>query len=191
MLSSDSESRAIESVNGSGVERTGAGNNEVNVQVQPVIDERTVSTSVKEVVGEKMAHKDKSKAESGQNEVNMKDHDDLAVAESILVKEDLTTKIGRDESLFKTSSIKRKRHKMNTKKNKKSNTCKEAEHICVYTFDEVRFEINMKNVQTEEYFPDWKTFIDSVVMLMRGEGGEQFTVLLQFKRLVTVDLCQH
>lgn len=59
----------------------------------------------------------------------------------------------------------------------------------MYTFDEVRFEINMKNVQTEEYFPDWKTFIDSVVMLMRGEGGEQFTVLLQFKRLVIVDLC--
>lgn len=59
----------------------------------------------------------------------------------------------------------------------------------MYTFDEVRFEINMKNVQTEEYFPDWKTFIDSVVMLMRDEGGEQFTVLLQFKRLVIVDLC--
>lgn len=46
---------------------------------------------------------------------------------------------------------------------------------------------NMKNVQVVDYFPDRKAFIESAVLLMRGEGEERFTVqeIYRLKKFVS------
>lgn len=49
-----------------------------------------------------------------------------------------------------------------------------------YSFGKVKSFLqrtkNMKNVQATDFFPDRNIFVDSVRMVMRSEGEEQFTV---------------
>lgn len=60
-----------------------------------------------------------------------------------------------------------------------------------YNFDKIKSFLqrtkNVKNVQVEDFFADLRMFINSVTVLMRGEGGEQFTVqeIYRLKKLVS------
>lgn len=108
-----------------------------------------------------------------------------------------------DGAIFKMPSAKRKRSKVkkgDTKskqlpeiqvdahKDVESSTADDSDSDIMdkrsgrsaYSFGKVRSFLqktkNMKNVHVTDFFPDRKMFVDSVGMLMRGEGEEQFTV---------------
>lgn len=131
--------------------------------------------------------------------------DAVKAAKRVTGEEIITDYVG-DEALFKTPPVKRKRNKakMRNEKSKQwSETqvdeCDDVESSPVedsdsetqeiksrrntssdYSFDKVKSFLqrskNVKNVQVTDSFPDRKMFVDSVVMLMRSEGEEKFTV---------------
>lgn len=136
----------------------------------------------------------------------------IAAAECILAEEN-NTDFEKDEALFKAPPSKRKRvRKSPRKKSDKVEMDKQADetgHSAMddsdsetvdgnnekgqqnYSFVKLRSFLqktkNMKNVQVVDYFPDRKAFIESAVMLMRGEGEERFTAqeIYRLKKFVS------
>lgn len=142
--------------------------------------------------------------------------DVVNVAESIVEEEEMVTDITCDETFFKIPNTKRKRNRKSTEMAKMSRQTKSESDKLVtegrmiddsdseivdsrtgqsrrsdYNFDKIKSFLqrtkNLKNVQFEDFFADRRMFIDSVTMLMRSEGGEQFTVqeIYRLKKLVS------
>lgn len=151
-----------------------------------------------------------------ENETNVSADTVVAVAECILAEENKNTEFEKDEALFKAPASKRKRVRKSPPKtsdvmlmDQQADKSEETDYSALddsdseaidsnngkgqqsYSFAKVRSFLqktkNMKNVHVVDYFQDWKTFIESVVMLMRGEGEEQFTVqeIYRLKKFVS------
>lgn len=181
-------------------------NADVNVIEQVTVEERNDTDNVPEEAGGVSA----SGSADGVEESNVR-----IEAELLVTEEDMNTDIEKHEAFFKTPVTKRKRFKKSLKKvssdvedddskiNEFENSTQEesdseavAPDACrgqqtLYTFEKLRNFLqktkNMKNVQVVNYFPDRKAFIDSVVMLMRGKGEEDFTVqeMYRLKKFVS------
>ncbi|KAI2654683.1 Branchpoint-bridging protein [Labeo rohita] len=140
-----------------------------------------------------------------ENETNVSTDTVVAVAECILAEENKNTEFEKDEALFKAPASKRKRVRKSPRKttdvmlmDQQADKSEETDYSALddsdseavdsnngkgqqsYSFAKVRSFLqkkNMKNVHVVDYFQDRKAFIESdVVMLMRGEGEEQFTI---------------
>jgi len=143
--------------------------------------------------------------------------DVVTVVQSIVEEEEMVTDIASEETLFKVPNTKRKRNKKSTGATKMSRQTNaepekhdDTEGSMVddsdgevvdsragrsrrrdYNFDKIKSFLqrtkNVKNVQFEDFFADRRMFINSVTMLMRNEGGEQFTVqeIYRLKKLVS------
>ncbi len=154
--------------------------------------------------------------ESGEEENDVA-ADVVDVAESIVEEEEMVTDIVSDETLFKIPNIKRKRARKSSEMAKMSRSTTagsvkldDSEGSMIddsdsevvdsktgrsrrsdYNFDKIKSFLqktkNAKNVQFEEFFADRRMFINSVIVLMKGEGGEQFTVqeIYRLKKLVS------
>ncbi len=154
--------------------------------------------------------------ESGEEENDVAADVVVDVAESIVEEEELVTDIVSDETLFKIPNIKRKRARKSSEMAKTSRpttagsvklddsegSIDDSDSEVVdsktgrsrrsdYNFDKIKSFLqktkNAKNVQFEEFFADRRMFINSVIVLMKGEGGEQFTVqeIYRLKKLVS------
>lgn len=155
--------------------------------------------------------------ESGEEENDVAADVVVDVAESIVEEEELVTDIVSDETLFKIPNIKRKRARKSSEMAKTSRPTTagsvkldDSEGSMIddsdsevvdsktgrsrrsdYNFDKIKSFLqktkNAKNVQFEDFFADRRMFINSVIVLMKGEGGEQFTVqeIYRLKKLVS------
>lgn len=155
--------------------------------------------------------------ESGEEENDVVADVAVDVAESIVEEEELVADIVSDETLFKIPNIKRKRARKSSEMAKTSRPTTagsvkldDSEGSMIddsdsevvdsktgrsrrsdYNFDKIKSFLqktkNAKNVQFEEFFADRRMFINSVIVLMKGEGGEQFTVqeIYRLKKLVS------
>ncbi len=154
--------------------------------------------------------------ESGEEENDVA-ADVVDVAESIVEEEEMVTDIVSDETPFKIPNTKRKRARKSLEMAKMSRPTTagavkldDSEGSMIddsdgevvdsktgrsrrsdYNFDKIQSFLqktkNAKNVQFEDFFADRKMFINSVIVLIKGEGGEQFTVqeIYRLKKLVS------
>lgn len=203
-----------ENAGSSNVEQTSVDNATMNVRKQREDGENSKSVDVSGVEDMDVVVGDIENED--ESETNVTTETVIAVAECILAEENKNTEFEKDEALFKAPSSKRKRARKSPRKksdemvmDKQAGKSDETENSAVddsdseavddnnekvqpsYTFAKVRNFLqktkNMKNVQVVDYFQDRKAFIESVVMLMRGEGEEQFTVqeIYRLKKFVS------
>lgn len=196
-----------ENAGSSNVEQTSVDNATMNVRKQREDGENSKSVDVSGVEDMDVVVGDIENEDESETNVT---------TETVMAEENKNTEFEKDEALFKAPSSKRKRARKSPRKksdemvmDKQAGKSDETENSAVddsdseavddnnekvqqsYTFAKVRNFLqktkNMKNVQVVDYFQDRKAFIESVVMLMRGEGEEQFTVqeIYRLKKFVS------